>query len=41
MARSIKKRLGSNPKSKSRKSQLKFIKRMLENREVLSKLSSN
>jgi len=39
MARSEKKRLEYNSKPKSRKSQLKFIKRMLENQKVLNILS--
>jgi hypothetical protein len=39
MARSIKKRI-QGAKPKSRKSQLKFIKRMLENQKVLNILSN-
>lgn len=39
MAQSAKKRVEFDKKPKSRKSQLKFIKRMLENQKVLSRLS--
>lgn len=41
MARSLKKRIEFNKKPKSRKAQLKFQKRMLENAKVLSRLQEH